>query len=78
MPDADRMLPRPRRAPTSSPPPAFIPHPRGTVAVLACMDTRIDLYAILGLERREAHISATPAASSPTTRSARWARRSAC
>jgi carbonic anhydrase len=24
--------------------------------VLACMDTRIDLYAILGLERGEAHI----------------------
>ena len=30
--------------------------PRGRVAVLACMDTRMDLYAILGLERGEAHI----------------------
>jgi carbonic anhydrase len=30
--------------------------PRRRVAVLACMDTRIDLYRLLGLERGEAHI----------------------
>ena len=32
------------------------PHPRRRVAVLACMDTRIDLFAMLGLERGDAHI----------------------
>jgi carbonic anhydrase len=30
--------------------------PRRKVAVLACMDARIDLFAILGLERGDAHI----------------------
>jgi carbonic anhydrase len=30
--------------------------PRRKVAVLACMDVRIDLYALLGLERGDAHI----------------------
>jgi carbonic anhydrase len=30
--------------------------PRRGVAVLSCMDTRIDLYAMLGLERGDAHI----------------------
>ena len=30
--------------------------PRRKVAVLACMDTRIDLYALLGIERGDAHI----------------------
>jgi carbonic anhydrase len=30
--------------------------PRRRVAVLACMDTRIDLYSLLGLERGDAHI----------------------
>jgi len=32
------------------------PRPRRKVAVLACMDTRIDLFAMLGLERGDAHI----------------------
>jgi carbonic anhydrase len=32
------------------------PHPRRRVAVLACMDTRIDLFPMLGLERGDAHI----------------------
>jgi carbonic anhydrase len=36
--------------------PGGSPRPRGRVAVLACMDTRLDLYAILGLKRGEAHI----------------------
>lgn len=30
--------------------------PRRGIAVLACMDTRIDLYSLLGLERGDAHI----------------------
>ena len=30
--------------------------PRRKVAVLACMDTRIDLFAMLGLQRGDAHI----------------------
>jgi carbonic anhydrase len=30
--------------------------PRRKVAVLACMDTRIDLFPMLGLERGDAHI----------------------
>jgi carbonic anhydrase len=30
--------------------------PRRRVAVLSCMDTRIDLYRLLGLERGDAHI----------------------
>jgi carbonic anhydrase len=32
------------------------PHPRRRVAVLACMDTRLDLFPMLGLERGDAHI----------------------
>jgi carbonic anhydrase len=32
------------------------PKPRRKVAVLACMDTRIDLFPMLGLERGDAHI----------------------
>ena len=30
--------------------------PRKKLAVLACMDARIELYALLGLERGDAHI----------------------
>ena len=36
--------------------PGLSPKPRRKVAVLACMDTRIDLYAMLGIERGDAHI----------------------
>ena len=32
------------------------PRPRRKVAVLACMDTRIDLFPMLGLQRGDAHI----------------------
>ncbi len=32
------------------------PRPRRKVAVLSCMDTRIDLFPMLGLERGDAHI----------------------
>ena len=30
--------------------------PRRAIAILACMDARIDLYSLLGLERGDAHI----------------------
>ena len=36
--------------------PGVDPSPRRKVAVLACMDTRIDLFPMLGLERGDAHI----------------------
>jgi carbonic anhydrase len=36
--------------------PGLSPRPRRRVAVLACMDTRIDPLAMLGLERGDAHI----------------------
>jgi carbonic anhydrase len=36
--------------------PGLSPHPRRKVVVLACMDARIDLFALLGLERGDAHI----------------------
>lgn len=36
--------------------PGLSPTPRRKVAVLTCMDTRIDLFPMLGLERGDAHI----------------------
>jgi carbonic anhydrase len=36
--------------------PGLDPRPRRKVAVLACMDTRIDLFPMLGLRRGDAHI----------------------
>jgi carbonic anhydrase len=36
--------------------PGLDPRPRRKVAVLACMDTRIDLFPMLGIERGDAHI----------------------
>ena len=36
--------------------PGLDPRPSRKVAVLACMDTRIDLFPMLGLERGDAHI----------------------
>src|SRR5881392_692221 len=36
--------------------PGLSPRPRRKIAVLACMDTRMDLFAMLGLERGDAHI----------------------
>jgi carbonic anhydrase len=36
--------------------PGLSPTPRRRVAVLACMDTRIDPFPMLGLERGDAHI----------------------
>ena len=45
--------------------------PSGHLAVIACMDARLDIFGILGLEGGRRTSSATRAASSPTTRSAR-------
>jgi carbonic anhydrase len=36
--------------------PGLSPRPRRKVAVLSCMDTRIDLFPMLGLERGDAHV----------------------
>ena len=36
--------------------PNLSPRPRRKVAVLSCMDTRIDLFPMLGIERGDAHI----------------------
>jgi carbonic anhydrase len=36
--------------------PGLSPMPRRKVAVLACMDSRIDLFPMLGLERGDAHV----------------------
>ncbi len=36
--------------------PDLSPRPRRGVAVLSCMDTRIDLFPMLGIERGDAHI----------------------
>lgn len=36
--------------------PGLSPRPRRGVAVLACMDTRIDLFPMLGLQRGDAHL----------------------
>ena len=36
--------------------PGLSPRPQREVAVLSCMDTRIDLFPMLGLERGDAHI----------------------
>jgi carbonic anhydrase len=36
--------------------PGLSPRPRRRVAVLSCMDTRIDMFPMLGLERGDAHI----------------------
>jgi hypothetical protein len=46
--------------------PGLNPRPRCKVAVLACMDTRIDLFAMLGLVRTPTSF-ATPVDWSPTT-----------
>jgi len=36
--------------------PGLSPRPRRGVAILSCMDTRIDLFPMLGIERGDAHI----------------------
>src|SRR3954451_9949997 len=56
MPNADDMLQTAAERVGQLAVPGLSPHPRRKVAVLACMDTRIDLFAMLGLQRGDAHI----------------------
>ncbi len=56
MPYADEMLRVAAARAETLAAPALSPRPRRKVAVLACMDTRIDLFPMLGLERGDAHI----------------------
>ena len=56
MPNADDMLAAAAARAEELAAPDLGPRPRRGVAVLACMDTRIDLFPMLGLERGDAHI----------------------
>jgi carbonic anhydrase len=56
MPNADQMLEAARGHAAELAAPGLSPRPRRRVAVLACMDTRIDLFPMLGLRRGDAHI----------------------
>jgi carbonic anhydrase len=56
MPNADKMLEVAASRADQLAAPGLAPRPRRRVAVLACMDTRIDLFPMLGLERGDAHI----------------------
>src|SRR5438874_9079377 len=54
--NADEMLEVAAGRPDELAAPGLGPRPRRRVAVLACMDTRIDLFPMLGIERGDAHI----------------------
>ena len=56
MPNADEMLTHAADHADELAAPGLSPQPRRKVAVLACMDTRIDLFPMLGLRRGDAHI----------------------
>jgi carbonic anhydrase len=56
MPNADDMLSVARSRAQELAAPGLSPRPRRKVAVLACMDTRIDLFPMLGLARGDAHV----------------------
>ena len=56
MPNADEMLATAAAHADELAAPDLSPSPRRKVAVLACMDTRIDLFPMLGLQRGDAHI----------------------
>ncbi|HTA11998.1 MAG TPA: carbonic anhydrase [Solirubrobacteraceae bacterium] len=56
MANADRMLSVAAERAHELAAPGLSPRPRRKVAVLACMDTRLDLFPMLGLERGDAHI----------------------
>ena len=56
MPNVDDMLAVAAARASELAAPGLSPRPRRKVAVLACMDTRIDLFAMLGLKRGDAHI----------------------
>jgi carbonic anhydrase len=54
--NADEMLKAAASRPDELAAPGLSPRPRRKVAVLSCMDTRIDLFPMLGIERGDAHI----------------------
>ena len=56
MANADDMLAQAAGSADALAAPGLSPRPRRRVAVLACMDTRIDLFAMLGLARGDAHV----------------------
>ena len=56
MANADRMLETAADRASELAAPGLDPRPRRAVAVLTCMDARIDLFPMLGLERGDAHI----------------------
>ncbi|HEX8104382.1 MAG TPA: carbonic anhydrase [Solirubrobacteraceae bacterium] len=56
MTNADDMLAHAAERPDDLAAPGLSPQPRRKVAVLSCMDTRIDLFPMLGLQRGDAHI----------------------
>src|SRR5688500_11301116 len=56
MTNADQMLAAAASRPDELAAPGLSPRPRRKVAVLCCMDTRIDLFPLLGIERGDAHI----------------------
>jgi len=56
MPNADDMLAAAATRAHELAAPGLSPRPRLKAAVLACMDTRIDLFPMLGLSRGDAHI----------------------
>ena len=56
MPNADNMLAAAAERADQLAAAGLSPRPRRKVAVLACMDTRIDLFPMLGIERGDAHI----------------------
>jgi carbonic anhydrase len=56
MPNADEMLEVAAARAAELAAPGLSPRPRRKVAVLSCMDTRIDLFPMLGLKRGDAHI----------------------
>ena len=56
MPNADDMLTVAAQHAADLAAPGLSPRPRRKVAVLSCMDTRIDLFPMLGIQRGDAHI----------------------
>ena len=56
MPNADKMLEEAASRAGELAAPGLSPRPARKVAVLSCMDTRIDLFPMLGLQRGDAHI----------------------
>jgi carbonic anhydrase len=56
MPNADEMLAAAAAHAEELAAPGLSPRPGRKVAVLSCMDTRIDLFPMLGIKRGDAHI----------------------